>query len=583
MAEDAGNICISVSGELWVTGGRMFIRAVIDGVATSPSDVTVDKGFAGTSSFNFTVNITEGMHEAAIQWSVDSGATGNAGDRTMWITTAPEIVNTFAAPSGPDVTTTNTSFEDIPNLGINIQVPEDGDVFVTLTAEAATSAADKRMFVKALIDGADASPSDVVFARETDFPLHAFTFVTHLTAGLHPLKMQWMVDSGGTAFMGDRTITYGFNKPSDLSAGDGGAVSVSAPSGPDVTTTSSTFTDIPDMSTTIQVPENASLVALFTGEANTSGAERMFVRALVDGQVAQPSDVVFSVGDFVGTRSMAFVMKNLAAGNRQVKMQWMVDSGGTAYMGDRNLTVIALPTKNHFGTGWWYDSTEQGTGVSVEIQGDRMFAAWYTFNPSGKPIWHTSGGSMTDVNTYSGTLYQWTGWPLGTAYSSPTASGVGTWSFEFTSTSEAQMSWTVAGSTGSKTVTRFMDDLSPGDPHPQQVTGWWYDPAFDGMGFFFEAQGGSMFTAWYHYGDSGTPRWWSSGALGSFPDIANIYSGTYDEWANGQCIGCPYEEGQPTISSNPSTVSVDFLGGSQANLVWDGGTLSLQRFTFDNL
>jgi hypothetical protein len=581
IAEDAGNACISMSGEFFASGGRMFIRAMIDGAATAPTDVTTNEGFGGTYSFNFTVNVTAGIHEATIQWSVDGGATGSVGDRTMWVTTAPEVVNTVAVPSGPEVTTTNTDFEDIPNLGLNIQVPEEGDVFVTLTAEADTSAADKRMFVRAMIDAETASPSDVVLAQTSDpsLSIRSFTFVKHLTAGIHPLQMQWHTDSGGTAYMGDRTITIGFGKPSELSVGHGGVVSVSAPSGPDVTTTSTSFTDIPDMTASIGAPEGASLVALLTAEANTSGSERMFVRALVDGQAAQPSDVVFSVGSFVGTRSMAFVIKNLASGPHQVTMQWKIDSGGTAYMGDRNLTLIALPTSNHYATGWWYNPLEEGTGVSVEVQGDRLFLAWYTFNPTGEPIWHTAGGAMTDSSHFSGSLMQWTGWPLGSGYVPPTASSVGTVGITFLSENTAELSWTVAGSSGTKNLQKFMDDFSPGDEHPKKVNGWWYDPSFNGMGFFFEAQGGNMFTAWYHYRDGGGPRWWSSG--GAFADVSSIYSGSYDEWINGQCIGCTYTA--PVISSNPSTVNVDFLGGSQATLVWSGGTLNLQRFSFDNL
>ena len=35
--------------------------------------------------------------------------------------------------------------------------------------------------------------------------------------------------------------------------------------------------------------------------------------------------------------------------------------------------------------------------------------------------------------------------------------------------------------------------------------------AFPGMGVFLENQGGTLFLAWYHYGEDGTSRWWSAG------------------------------------------------------------------------
>jgi len=388
----------------------MFMRALVNGFEASPSNVTLSapSSTRGTYSFNFTVDVTSGLHEARIQWTVDSGGTAYVGDRTAWVTTAPNLVNTVAVPSGPDVSTTNTTFADIPNLGLNIQVPQSGDMFFMLTAESDTTN-DKRMFVRALVDGSVASPSDVLFAQEPAYGLHAFTFMaSSLSAGIHPLQMQWAVDSGGTAYMADRTITIGFSDPTALAAGDGGVVSVSAPSGPDVSTTSTSFSNIPDMTTTIEVPENASLAAILTGEAESTSGHRMFVRALVDGQVAQPSDVVFN-REFVGTRSFSFIQKHLAAGSHTVTMQWLTDSGGTAYMGDRNLSVIALPTVTHTATGWWYTQGEDGTGISIEIQGDALFMAWYTFDQSGKPIWHTSGATMTDSLHYSGPLIQWTG------------------------------------------------------------------------------------------------------------------------------------------------------------------------------
>ena len=99
------------------------------------------------------------------------------------------------------------------------------------------------------------------------------------------------------------------------------------------------------------------------------------------------------------------------------------------------------------------------------------------------------------------------------------------------------------------------------------------------MGFFFEAQGGGLFMAWYHYGATGTSRWWSSGA--PFAGTTTLYSSDLEEWANGQSIGGPYVA--PTVAGIPSAISVQFLGGSQATLTWDHGTLNLQRFRFENL
>jgi len=340
-----GNVCISMSAESYVTGNkRMFVRALVDGQPASPSDIVFSNdGFAGTHSFHFTATVGGGLHQVTMQYLVDSGGEAHLGDRTMWVTTAPDVVNTIAAPSGPSVSTTSSSFVDIPNMVYNIQIPEPGDVVITLTGEAYTSNY-KRMFVRALLDGQPASPGDVVFAVGPYTGTHAFSFVAKgVQAGAHTVQLQWGVDGGGTAYMGDRTFTIGYSNSVALAEGKGGVLSLSAPSGSQITTTSSSFSTIPDLSTIIFVPENGTLVISMTAEAYSSSGKRMFVRALVDGQPTQPADVVFTGNNFIGTCSFNFVRKNLRGGSHQVALQWLVDSGGTAYMGDRNMTLIAFP------------------------------------------------------------------------------------------------------------------------------------------------------------------------------------------------------------------------------------------------
>ncbi|MBC8180597.1 T9SS type A sorting domain-containing protein [candidate division KSB1 bacterium] len=167
----------------------------------------------------------------------------------------------------------------------------------------------------------------------------------NLSAGSHSVKVQWQVDSGGTAYMGDRSFTYGYSFPDALYNGDRGILSISAPSGPDVTTTSGAFVNIPDLSTTVKFPMNGKIIVALSAEANCTPGKRMFVRAVIDGQPLDPTDVVFSNGDFIGTSRMNFVLP--VFGNdlfRQVALQWKVDGGGTAYLGDRNMTLTISST-----------------------------------------------------------------------------------------------------------------------------------------------------------------------------------------------------------------------------------------------
>ncbi len=342
---DAGNACIGISAESNVTTGkRMFVRALVDGTPASPSDVV----FASETEsycrmFQFSATINQGMHHVKFQVRVDGGGTAYFGDRTMWVITSPNLVNIAAAPSGATLTTTNSSWEDIADMSLNITMPATGPLFLVFTAEV-VSETGKRAALRTTVDGVAGSPSDVIIANGPDLGVHGMTFVfPSVTAGTHTVKAQWLVDQGGTAYIGDRTLAIIASNSALLAAGKGGVMSTSAPSGPQVTTTSSGFVNIPDLSLDIPVPENATLAITLQGEGLVSGG-RMFVRATIDGAETSPSDVglTFQSGYF-GTSGMTFLQKNVKGGTRRVALQWGIDAGQTGYFGDRNLTVVALP------------------------------------------------------------------------------------------------------------------------------------------------------------------------------------------------------------------------------------------------
>ena len=65
----------------------------------------------------------------------------------------------------------------------------------------------------------------------------------------------------------------------------------------------------------------------------------VWFRAMVDGNVAQPSDVAFKAGseNFDGVRSFTFVQPNVSVGQHLVEIQWF--TGSTASIRDRTLAV----------------------------------------------------------------------------------------------------------------------------------------------------------------------------------------------------------------------------------------------------
>ena len=343
--DEPGNACIGISAESnATTGKRLFVRAVIDGVPASPSDVVFcSESSSWSRMFQFSATIAKGIHRVTFQTKVDGGGTASFGDRSMWVITAPLLVNIVAPASGPVLTTTSSTWEDIPGLSLNITMPATGPLYLSFSGEVLTDDG-KRGRLRALVDGTAGSPGDVIVANDLIMGVRGMTFTfPSVAAGSHAVQVQWSVDAGGTAYMGDRSLAVIASDPSLLAAGRGGVISTSAPSGPDIVTTSTTFTNVQDLAVDILVPDNAVLAIQFQGETELNGG-RMFMRATIDGIPCSPSDVglAYQAG-FGGTSAATFIQKGVAGGMRHVALQWCVDPTRTGYLGDRNLTVVALP------------------------------------------------------------------------------------------------------------------------------------------------------------------------------------------------------------------------------------------------
>lgn len=117
-----------------------------------------------------------------------------------------------------------------------------------------------------------------------------------------------------------------------------------------VSTTSTSFVDIPETFLEITLARRSNLIILFNAEAWVDGAgDALFVRALVDSTVANPnggSQILFTTASEAqhGSYALTFYLDNVEAGTYTVKIQWSEMLGANqAHMGDRTLNVIALP------------------------------------------------------------------------------------------------------------------------------------------------------------------------------------------------------------------------------------------------
>ncbi|UCB60994.1 MAG: hypothetical protein JSW72_02770 [Candidatus Bathyarchaeota archaeon] len=118
------------------------------------------------------------------------------------------------------------------------------------------------------------------------------------------------------------------------------------------TTETTQYVDMSGMSVNLTLNRESHLLIMFSVEAFTSENRWMAIRALVGQDVAQPGEIYLTPniyphgleGHFIDASSYGynFFQPSVGPGTYNIKVQWKV-SGGTGYVIDRTLTIMALP------------------------------------------------------------------------------------------------------------------------------------------------------------------------------------------------------------------------------------------------
>ncbi len=230
-------------------------------------------------------------------------------------------------------------------------------------------------------------------------------------------------------------------------------------------------------------------------------------------------------------------------------------------------------------TGWWWNPAEAGRGFSIEANGRNLFYAAYLYDESGRSKWHVAAGPTSlDGSLFTGSLLELSGGQtLAGAYRPPSpARSVGAITLAFANASAGTMVWPG----GSVPIERF-DIVANGLASPPRPnvpeSGWWWNPAESGRGFFIEWQNGTADIAGYMYDDAGNPVWYLSVIATPEP---RAMSGNWWSFGNGQTLTGAWRPASRT-SDNAGPLSIQFDSSTTATLTLPGGrTTRLQRFRF---
>lgn len=161
----------------------------------------------------------------------------------------------------------------------------------------------------------------------------------------------------------------------------------------------------------------------------------------------------FNVGASVGNATLTFASPTSATLSYTINGQAGSKTITRQLFGPQDQT----PTASYGGL-WWGGESQNGWGIAINQQYRTLFCVWYTYDANGRAIWYVMpGGTWTASNVYTGTAYRTASSPwLGGAYSpaSFVATSVGTVTFTFSDASNATMTYTIEGVSGSKAITR---------------------------------------------------------------------------------------------------------------------------------
>ncbi|HYC38792.1 MAG TPA: hypothetical protein VEC19_20360 [Usitatibacter sp.] len=233
-------------------------------------------------------------------------------------------------------------------------------------------------------------------------------------------------------------------------------------------------------------------------------------------------------------------------------------------------------------TGWWWNPQEDGRGYSIEKHANNLFFAAFLYDVSGRSTWHVSSGPVSlEGSLYNGDLLAASGGQtLGGPYQRfPALASAGTMTMTFNNESTGTLVWPG----GTVPIQRFNivpNGLTAPAVAGRPESGWWWNEAEPGRGFFMEWQGGTLDIAGYMYDETGNPVWYLTvGEIGGTP-TARTFSGSWWSYTGGQTLTGPWRQNTRS-NSNVAPVTITFGGPDTAIMTLPNNrTTNLRRHRF---
>jgi serine protease len=221
-----------------------------------------------------------------------------------------------------------------------------------------------------------------------------------------------------------------------------------------------------------------------------------------------------------------------------------------------------------FSDAWWAGASENGWGASIVQHGPTQFVVFYVYDAGGKPIWYVMPGGNwnADRTTYTGSLY----FPASSPFDNYNAAAfspnppVGSATLTYGDFNSAQLSYTINGITGSKSIGRLNVRANNSPANLQVGDLWWGGDAQNGWGIHIAQQGGNLFSAWYTYDAAGKTAWYTvqGGGWNGNVFTGDVYATTGSPW-----LGVPYVA-SAVRANKVGTMTFNFANQNTATMTY---------------
>jgi hypothetical protein len=200
-----------------------------------------------------------------------------------------------------------------------------------------------------------------------------------------------------------------------------------------------------------------------------------------------------------------------------------------------------MPVVDDRFSGAWFDPGHEGEGFIVQVlEDDRAVVYWFTYTADGGQRWLLGTGAVRGSRIVVADLYDASGGRFGDGFdpSEVRLAARGSLEIAFRNCSEAVVNYLVDGAGGHQSLSRLTQLQGhrcggSDTPTSPEVSGSWYDPAYDGQGFVVEQlDAETAVVYWFTYDSEGQQAWMvATGAVEDdgihFSDVARPLGGSF--------------------------------------------------------